>query len=73
MWSGLLAFSAVSGTSWMPHELAIKTTFDGFVYAAEYDMERKFREVRLHQLAPGFTHMILSYFAQHALDLPRSF
>jgi acyl-CoA dehydrogenase len=45
----------------------------GFGFAAEYDVERKFRETRLYQVAPISTNLILSYVAEHVLDLPRSF
>lgn len=45
----------------------------GFGFAHEYDVERKFRETRLYQVAPISTNMILSYVAQHVLGLPRSF
>lgn len=45
----------------------------GFGFASEYDVERKFRETRLYQVAPISTNMILSYVAEHILDLPRSF
>jgi acyl-CoA dehydrogenase len=45
----------------------------GFGFAAEYDIERKFRETRLYQVAPISTNLILSYVAEHVLDLPRSF
>ncbi|MEP3629283.1 MAG: acyl-CoA dehydrogenase family protein [Hyphomicrobiales bacterium] len=45
----------------------------GFGFAAEYDVERKFRETRLYQVAPISTNLILSYVAEHILDLPRSF
>ena len=45
----------------------------GFGFAAEYDVERKFRETRLYQVAPISTNLILSYIAEHILDLPRSF
>ncbi len=45
----------------------------GFGFAAEYDVERKFREVRLYQVAPISTNLILSYIAEHVLGLPRSF
>ncbi len=45
----------------------------GFGFAAEYDVERKFRETRLYQVAPISTNLILSYVAEHLLDLPRSF
>jgi acyl-CoA dehydrogenase len=45
----------------------------GFGFAAEYDIERKFRETRLYQVAPISTNLILSYVAEHVLSLPRSF
>lgn len=45
----------------------------GFGFACEYDVERKFRETRLYQVAPISTNLILSYVAQHLLGLPRSF
>jgi acyl-CoA dehydrogenase len=45
----------------------------GFGFATEYDVERKFRETRLYQVAPVSTNMILSYVAEHVLGLPRSF
>ena len=45
----------------------------GFGFACEYDVERKFRETRLYQVAPVSTNMILSYVAEHVLGLPRSF
>ena len=45
----------------------------GYGFAAEYDIERKFRETRLYQVAPISTNLILSYIAEHVLGLPRSF
>ena len=45
----------------------------GFGFAAEYDVERKFRETRLYQVAPISTNLILSYMAEHVLGMPRSF
>ncbi|MNM93998.1 Acyl-CoA dehydrogenase [compost metagenome] len=48
-------------------------THGGFGFACEYDVERKFRETRLYQVAPISTNLILSYVAEHILDLPRSF
>jgi acyl-CoA dehydrogenase len=45
----------------------------GFGFANEYDVERKFRETRLYQVAPISTNLILSYVAEHLLGLPRSF
>jgi acyl-CoA dehydrogenase len=48
-------------------------THGGFGFAAEYDVERKFRETRLYQVAPISTNLIFSYVAEHVLGLPRSF
>jgi len=48
-------------------------THGGFGFAAEYDIERKFRETRLYQVAPISTNLILSHIAEHVLGLPRSF
>jgi acyl-CoA dehydrogenase len=48
-------------------------THGGFGFAAEYDIERKFRETRLYLVAPISTNLILSYLAEHVLGLPRSF
>jgi acyl-CoA dehydrogenase len=48
-------------------------THGGFGFAAEYDVERKFRETRLYQVAPISTNLIYSYVAEHVLGLPRSF
>jgi acyl-CoA dehydrogenase len=45
----------------------------GFGFACEYDVERKFRETRLYQVAPISTNLILSYIAEHVLGMPRSF
>jgi acyl-CoA dehydrogenase len=48
-------------------------TFGGFGFASEYDIERKFRETRLYQVAPISTNLILSYLAEHKLALPRAY
>ena len=48
-------------------------THGGFGFAEEYDIERKFKETRLYQVAPISTNLILSYVGEHLLDLPRSF
>jgi acyl-CoA dehydrogenase len=45
----------------------------GFGFACEYDVDRKFRETRLYQVAPISTNLIFSHVAEHVLDLPRSF
>jgi len=52
---------------------AAMQTFGGFGFAREYDIERKFRETRLYQVAPISTNLILAYVAQHVLGLPRSY
>lgn len=58
--------------SWEAANVAMQT-FGGFGFAEEYDIERKFRETRLYQIAPISTNLILSYIGQHVLELPRSF
>ena len=58
--------------SWEAANAAVQT-FGGYGFDAEYDVERKFRETRLYQVAPISTNLILSYVAQHVLGLPRSF
>ena len=58
--------------SWEAGNVCIQT-FGGFGFAREYDIERKFRETRLYQVAPISTNLILAYMAEHVLGLPRSF
>jgi acyl-CoA dehydrogenase len=58
--------------SWEAANVCLQT-HGGFGFAAEYDIERKFRENRLYLVAPISTNLILSYLAEHVLDLPRSF
>ena len=58
--------------SWEAANVCLQT-HGGFGFAAEYDVERKFRETRLYLVAPISTNLILSYLAEHVLDLPRSF
>jgi acyl-CoA dehydrogenase len=48
-------------------------THGGFGFAVEYDVERKFRETRLYQVAPVSTNLILSFLGEHVLEMPRSF
>jgi hypothetical protein len=48
-------------------------THGGFGFAEEYDVERKFRETRLYQVAPISTNLILSYLSEHVLGMPRSY
>ncbi len=58
--------------SWAAGDACIQT-HGGFGFAAEYDIERKYRETRLYQVAPISTNMILSFVAEHVLGLPRSY
>ena len=58
--------------SWAAGEACIQT-HGGFGFAEEFDIERKFRETRLYQVAPISTNLILSYLAEHVLGLPRSY
>ena len=58
--------------AWQAAEACMQT-FGGYAYAVDYDVERKFRESRLYQIAPVSTNMILSYLAEHVLGLPRSY
>ena len=58
--------------SWEAANVCMQT-HGGFGFACEYDVERKFRETRLYQVAPISTNMIFSYVAEHILGLPRSF
>ncbi|HET9668370.1 MAG TPA: acyl-CoA dehydrogenase family protein [Casimicrobiaceae bacterium] len=58
--------------SWEAANVCLQT-YGGFGFASEYDVERKFRETRLYQVAPISTNMIYAYVAEHVLGLPRSF
>ncbi len=58
--------------SWAAADMCVQT-HGGFGFAEEYDIERKFRETRLYQVAPISTNLILSYLAEHVLGLPRSY
>ena len=58
--------------SWEAAEACVQT-HGGFGFAEEYDVERKFREARLYQVAPISTNLILSYIAEHVLGMPRSY
>ncbi len=58
--------------SWAAAEACVQT-HGGFGFAEEYDVERKFRETRLYQVAPISTNLVLSYVAEHVLGLPRSY
>ncbi len=66
--SKLLAAEA----SWSAAEAAMQT-FGGFAFSEEYDVERKFRETRLYQIAPVSTNMILTYISHKVLGMPRSY
>jgi acyl-CoA dehydrogenase len=61
-----------SEASWAAADVCIQT-HGGFGFAEEYDVERKFRETRLYQVAPISTNLILAYLSEHVLGLPRSY
>ena len=61
-----------SEASWQAANAAMDT-HGGFAFASEYDIERKFRETRLYQIAPVNNNLVLAYLGQHALGLPRSY
>ena len=61
-----------SEASWQAANAAMQT-FGGYGFAREMDIERKFRETRLYQVAPISTNLILAYLAEHVLGLPRSY
>lgn len=67
-----MAKMLAADASWEAANTALQT-HGGFGFAEEYDVERKFRETRLYQVAPVSTNLILSYVAEHVLDLPRSY
>ncbi len=58
--------------SWEAANVAVQT-FGGFGFAEDYDIERKFRETRLYQVAPVSTNLILGYIGEHVLKMPRSY
>jgi len=61
-----------SEACWKAAEAAMQT-HGGFSYAKEYDIERKWREVRLYQIAPVSTNLVLAYLGQHVLGMERSY
>ena len=61
-----------SEAAWKAGDTCMQT-FGGFAYAREYEIERKWREVRLYQIAPISTNLILAYVGQHVLGMPRSY
>jgi len=67
-----MAKLVASEASWFAADMCLQT-HGGFGFAEEYDIERKFRETRLYQVAPISTNLILSHVATHVLDLPKSF
>ncbi len=67
-----MAKMLAADASWEAANVAIQT-HGGFGFAREYDIERKFRETRLYQVAPISTNLILSYIGQHMLKMPRSY
>jgi len=67
-----MAKMLASEASWHAADMCIQT-HGGFGFAEEYDVERKFRETRLYQVAPISTNLILAYLAEHVLGLPRSY
>jgi alkylation response protein AidB-like acyl-CoA dehydrogenase len=67
-----MAKMLASEASWAAADMCVQT-HGGFGFAEEYDIERKFRETRLYQVAPISTNLILSHVATHVLGLPKSF
>ena len=61
-----------SEASWLAGDICVQT-HGGFGFAEEYDVERKFRETKLYQVAPISTNMILTFIGEHVLGLPRSY
>ena len=67
-----MAKQLAADASWEAANVCVQT-YGGFGFAEEFDVERKFRETRLYQVAPISTNMILAYIAEHVLGLPRSY
>jgi acyl-CoA dehydrogenase len=67
-----LAKLLASEASWLAANACLDT-HGGFGFAAEYDVERKFRETRLYSVAPVSNNLVLAYVGQHVLGLPRSY
>jgi acyl-CoA dehydrogenase len=67
-----MAKMLASEASWAAGEACLQT-HGGFGFAEEYDVERKFRETRLYQIAPISTNLVLSFLAEHELGMPRSY
>ncbi|MFM9970051.1 MAG: acyl-CoA dehydrogenase family protein [Burkholderiales bacterium] len=67
-----MAKQLAAEASWQAADMCLQT-HGGYGFAEEYDIERKFRETRLYQIAPISTNLVLSYLAEHVLGLPRSY
>jgi alkylation response protein AidB-like acyl-CoA dehydrogenase len=67
-----MAKQLAAEASWQAGDMCLQT-HGGFGFAEEYDIERKFRETRLYQVAPISTNLVLCYIAEHVLHLPRSY
>ena len=67
-----MAKLVASEASWAAADVCLQT-HGGFGFAEEYDIERKFRETRLYQIAPVSTNLILAYIGEHVLGMPRSY
>jgi acyl-CoA dehydrogenase len=67
-----MAKMLAADASWAAADMCVQT-HGGFGFAEEFDVERKFRETRLYQVAPISTNLVLSYLAEHVLGLPRSY
>ena len=67
-----MAKMLAADASWAAADMCVQT-HGGFGFAEEFDIERKFRETRLYQVAPISTNLVLSYLAEHVLGLPRSY
>jgi alkylation response protein AidB-like acyl-CoA dehydrogenase len=67
-----MAKMLAADAAWEAANVCVQT-HGGFGFAEEFDIERKFRETRLYQVAPISTNLILGYLAEHVLGLPRSY
>ena len=67
-----MAKQLAAEASWQAADMCLQT-HGGYGFAEEYDVERKFRETRLYQVAPVSTNLVLAYIAEHVLGLPRSY
>ena len=61
-----------SEASWLAANVCLDA-HGGFGFAADFDVERKFRETRLYSIAPVSNNLILAYLGEHVLDMPRSY